>query len=296
MNVSLRQLRLFHAVALTGSITAAAREQHVTQPSVSMQLKQLADSVGMPLYEIVGRKIRLTEAGEILAGTCEDMFARWDDFEMTVAALRGLQRGRLRIAVVSTATYFIPRLLGPFAAKYPGIEISLEVANRDRVVARLAQSLDDLVIMTTPPTNIPLLIEPLLDNPLVLIAQPKHVLVGKKRIRRERLANERFILREPGSGTRISCDRQFAKWGFNPKVQMELGGNEAIKEAVAGGFGLAVISRHALNRHPARDDLAILDIVGFPISSRWYLVRRAEKRVTPVALAFLAFLRKSLAA
>lgn len=295
MHATLRQLRLFLALAETGSVSAAAADQHVTQPTVSMHLKQLTEHVGLPLYEVLGRKVHLTEAGERLADTCRDLFERWDRFGMDIAALRGLTQGRLRVAVVSTAKYFIPRLLGPFSARYPDIEVSLEVANRDRIVERLEQNLDDMVIMTTPPAHLSLRAEPLLDNPLVLIAAAGHPLAQLKRVTRARLAKEAFILREPGSGTRISCERAFAKWGFAPPVRMALGSNEAIKQAVAGGYGIAVVSRHALDRDPAHDGLVLLTAQGFPIRSRWYLVSRQEKQATPVAAAFADFLRASVA-
>lgn len=296
MHVTWRQLSLFLAVARTGSVTAAARQLHVTQPTVSMQLRELADSVGMPLLEPFGRGVRLTDAGQRLARAAQDIVARWEAFDMEIADLQGLKRGRLDVAVVSTAKSFIPRLLGPFSQQYPDIDVHLEVANRDAIVRRLEQSLDDLVIMTTPPPHLELQVEPLLDNPLVLVAPLGHRLAARSRVRLAELKDERFILREPGSGTRISCERAFDEWGFEPRVQMSLGSNEAIVQAVAGGFGLAVLSRHALDRDPAHDGLTVLPVSGFPIASRWYLVRRQEKVLTPVAQAFLAFLRPALAA
>ncbi|MCX9155807.1 LysR family transcriptional regulator [Niveibacterium sp. 24ML] len=297
IHATLRQLRLFLAVAETGSISAAAISQHVTQPTVSMQLKQLSDHVGLPLYEVMGRRLHLTDAGQRLAETCRDLFERWDGFEMEVDALRGLTRGRLRLAVVSTAKYFIPRLLGPFSDRYPGVEVSLEVANRDRIVGRLEQNLDDLVIMTTPPEHLDLQTEALLDNPLVLIAPLGHPLASAPQpVELDALRAERFILREPGSGTRISCERAFVAREFVPSVRMALGSNEAIKQAVAGGYGVAVVSRHALDRDPAHDGLVLLPVEGFPIMSRWFLVSRREKRLSPVAEAFQMFLRESVAA
>ncbi len=294
MHITWRQLRLFHALAHTGSVTGAAKAEHVTQPTVSMQLRQLQEAAGVPLLEPDGRGVRLTDAGQRLAQTCQDMLARWDAFEMELADLQGLKTGRLDVAVVSTAKSFIPRLLGPFAQLYPGIDVHLEVANRDAIVQRLARSQDDLVIMTTPPTHLPVVAEPLLDNPLVLVSAADHPLASRKRIRLDTLRGERFILREVGSGTRISCERQFQQWGFEPRVQMSLGSNEAIKQAVAGGYGLAVLSRHALSADPAQDGLAILPAQGFPIASRWYLVWRSERQPTPVARAFLDFLYSAL--
>lgn len=296
LHVTLRQLRLFLALADSGSVSGAARSQHVTQPTVSMQLRQLADSIGLPLYEVTGRRLQLTEAGERLADTCRDLFERWDAFQMEISEMKGMTRGRLRVAVVSTAKYFIPRMLGPFAQRYPQIDVALEVANRDAIVRRLEDNLDDLVIMTTPPEHLDLDAEPLLPNPLVLVAPLDHALAGRRAIPRAALLNERFILREAGSGTRISCERWFKRWRFAPPVRMELGSNEAIKQAVAGGYGLAVLSRHALDRDPQHDGLALLDVEGFPIPSRWYLVTRRDKRLSPVAQAFLNFLREAVAA
>lgn len=294
MHITWRQLRLFQALAETGSVTGAAEAEHVTQPTVSMQLRQLSEAAGVPLYEPLGRGIRLTDAGQRLARACQDVLHRWAEFEMELADLKGLKRGRLDVAVVSTAKSFIPRLLGPFSQRYPDIDVHLEVANRDSIVRRLEQSLDDLVIMTTPPDHVAVEAEFLLDNPLVLIASSSHALAACASVELEDLAGERFILREPGSGTRISCERQFAQWAFSPRVQMSLGSNEAIKQAVAGGYGLAVLSRHALDRDPAHEGLAVLDVQGFPIASRWYLVRRQERQPTPVARAFLDFLRETL--
>src|SRR3989344_3865920 len=272
MHVTWRQLRLFQALAETGSVTGAAEAEHVTQPTVSMQLRQLSDAAGVPLYEPLGRGIRLTDAGQRLARACHDVLHRWAEFEMELADLQGLKRGRLDVAVVSTAKSFIPRLLGPFSQRYPDIDVHLEVANRDSIVRRLEQSLDDLVIMTTPPDHVAVEAEFLLDNPLVLIAASDHPLASREGLKLKALAGERFILR----------------------VQMSLGSNEAIKQAVAGGYGLAVLSRHALDRDPAHEGLALLDVQGFPIASRWYLVRRQERQPTPVARAFLEFLRETL--
>jgi LysR family transcriptional regulator, low CO2-responsive transcriptional regulator len=294
MHITWRQLRLFQALAQNGSVTAAAAAEHVTQPTVSMQLRQLSEAAGVPLYETLPRGVRLTDAGQRLARACEDILARWEGFEMELADLQGLKRGRLDVAVVSTAKSFIPRLLGPFSQRYPDIDVHLEVANRDSIVRRLEQSLDDLVIMTTPPDHVVVDAEPLLGNPLVLVAASTHPLAQRRRLSLAAVASERFILREPGSGTRISCERQFQAWGFSPRVQMSLGSNEAIKQAVAGGYGLAVLSRHALDRDPAHEGLTVLDVKGFPIASRWYLVRRRERQTTVVAAAFLDFLREAL--
>lgn len=293
MNVTFRQLRLFLALAEYRSVTAAARACHVTQPTVSMQLRDLADAVGMPLYEQIGKRLYLTAAGENLAQTARTMVDEWAAFEQRIDAMKGLTRGRLRLAVVSTAKYFVPRLLGSFCASHPDIDISLEVLNRDGVVARLRENLDDLYIMSMPPEHIELERHVFLPNPLVVIAAQSHALAGKKRIALNALREERFIMREPGSGTRLACDLHFALQGFAPHVRLELGSNEAIKQAVAGGMGLAVISRHALAVHPEEDQLVELAVRGFPLLSNWWTLYPRGKRLSPVATVFLEHIERT---
>lgn len=292
MNATFRQLSLFLALAERGSITAAAKACHVTQPTVSMQLRELADAVGLPLYEQIGKRLHLTAAGEELAATARAMLDEWLAFEQAINAMKGLEQGRLRVALVSTAKYFVPRLLGNFCAEHPNIEIALEILNRDGVVARLHDNRDDLYIMSMPPENLELEQHAFLDNPLVMIAPQGHRLAGKNLVPAE-LAAERFILRERGSGTRLACDAHFASMAFVPTVRLELGSNEAIKQAVAGGLGLAVISRHALAARPEDDQLTILDVTGFPLQSRWFTLYPRGKRLSPIAAVFLEHLKRS---
>ena len=199
MNATFRQLRLFRAFAEHLSVTAAARACHVTQPTASMQLRELAQGIGMPLYEQVGKRLYLTETGEALARTARAMMDEWTAFEQQVDAAKGMTRGRLRVSVVSTAKYFVPRLLGSFCAAYPEIDIALEVLNRDGVVRRLRDNLDDLYIMSMPPEDLELERHAFLANPLDLIASASHPLVGRRRISLDELAPLRFILREKGS-------------------------------------------------------------------------------------------------
>lgn len=290
MNVTFRQLRLFLALAEHHSITAAARACHVTQPTVSMQLKELAEAVGLPLYEQIGKRLYLTAAGEALAETARAMVDEWASFGQRIDAMQGLTRGRLRLALVSTAKYFVPRLLGGFCAAHPDIDISLEVLNRDGVVARLADNRDDLYIMSMPPAHLALERQAFLANPLVVIAPQGHALAGRRQIALSELAGERFILREPGSGTRLACDSHFAAAGFTPLVRLELGSNEAIKQAVAGGLGLAVLSRHALAAQLGEEQLTQLDVQGFPLLSNWWTLYPQGKRLSPVAQVFLTYL------
>jgi len=286
MNVSFRQLRLFLALADSGSVSAAARAVHVTQPTASMQLRELSQSVGLPLHELIARRVHLTEAGQELARTARLMLGEWEAYGQKVDALRGLTRGRLKVAVVSTAKYFVPRLLGAFCDEHPEIDIELEVLNRDGVVQRLRENRDDLYVMSMPPADVDIEDRIFMANPLVPIAPVGHPLAGRKRLALRELRDEKFILREPGSGTRLAADAHFKRARFKPRVRLQLGSNEAVKEAVAGKLGLAVLSLHALGDDPARSGVAVLDVEGFPIRSQWHVVRHKGKRLSPVAESF----------
>lgn len=293
MNVTFRQLKVFLALAEQRSITAAARACHVTQPTVSMQLKELSEAVGFPLYEQIGKRLFLTQAGEALAVTAQAMVNEWSAFEQQIDAMKGLTRGRLRLAVVSTAKYFVPGLLGSFCARHPEIDIALEVQNRDGVLARLHDNRDDLYIMSMPPEGMALEKHVFLTNPLVVIAAETHPLAGRRGLRLADLAQERFIMRERGSGTRLACDAHFAKAGFSPLVRLELGSNEAIKRSVAAGIGISVISEHALATHLAEDEVSILDVAGFPLTSNWWTLYPQGKRLSPVATVFLEHIERT---
>lgn len=292
MNITFRQMRIFLALQEYGSITAAAKACHVTQPTVSMQLKEMSDAVGLPLYEVVGKQLTLTQVGEELALTARSMVDTWSDFEQRINAIKGVTRGRLRVAVVSTAKYFIPRLLGAFCKAHPDVDIALEVLNRDGVVQRLQDNRDDVYIMSMPPADIDIESHSFMPNPLVVVAPASHPLAHKKRIALATLQDQRFVLRERGSGTRLACDAHFARHGFTPLVRLELGSNEAIKQAVAGELGLTVLSTHALGEHLVDDSLTVLKVAGFPIHSHWFVVTRKGKRMSPTTAAFIAHLEK----
>lgn len=285
MNISFRQLRLFLALADTGSVSAAAARMHVTQPTASMQLKEMAEAVGLPLYEVISRKVYLTDAGEQLARTARGISDQWEAFEQGIAAAKGLTRGRLRVAVVSTAKYFIPRLLGSFCDQHPDIDISLEVLNRDHVVHRLRANSDDLYVMSMPPEDLALEDHILMPNPLVLIAPTSHPCMGRKGLTLQDVAQSRFILRERGSGTRMATELWFKQMGFTPPKWLELGSNEAIKESVASKLGIALLSRHALG--PQADPrIAELNVTGLPIPSQWHVVWPKGKQLSPIATVF----------
>ena len=290
MNVTFRQLRLVLALSQTGSVSAAARVMHVTQPTASMQLKEVADAVGLPLYEVVSRKVYMTEVGLELARTARAIAEEWEAFEQRIDARKGCLRGSLRVAMVSTAKYFVPRLLGSFCKRYPEIDVSLEVLNRDGVVGRLLNNLDDLYVMSRPPAEVDLVDEAFMANPLVVIAASGNPLAKCKQIPLTELASQRFILREKGSGTRMAIDQHFRAARFRPNLRLELGSNEAIKESVAGGLGISVLSSHTLHGQSRGHGVRVLDVQGFPIESNWHVVHPKGKKLSPIAAVFRSHL------
>ena len=286
MNITFRQMRLFLALAETGSVSGAAKLMHVTQPTASMQLKDITESVGLPLYEVVSKKIYLTDMGKELATTARAIAQSWDSFEQNADAVKGLSRGKLKVAVVSTAKYFMPRLLGSFCQKYPEIDVSLEILNRDGVVQRLRDNMDDIYIMSKPPSDLDLSDEAFMPNPIVVIASTMDPLVKRVAVPLNELSKKRFILREKGSGTRMAGDQFFSKKKFRADVRLELGSNEALKESVAGGLGLGLVSKHALHGLMKEHGVGIVDVEGFPLPSAWHIVHPASKKLSPLALAF----------
>jgi len=287
---TLHQLKVFEAVARHNSFTRAAEELFLTQPTVSMQVKQLTKAVGMPLFDQVGKRLSLTQAGEELVKTCREIFENLDQFEMTVADLKGLKQGRLRLAVITTAKYFVPRLLGPFCQRYPGIDVSLQVTNHEYILNRLSENLDDLYVMSQLPENVEITCKPILENPLVVVARVDHPLAKEKNISLERLAAEPFIMREPGSGTRKAVQNLFDEHKILLKVRLDLGSNEAIKQAIAGGLGISILSAHTLALEGSSSQLTILDVEKFPIERYWYAVYPSGKQLSIVARTFLEYL------
>jgi DNA-binding transcriptional LysR family regulator len=288
-----RQFEVFEAIARLGSFTRAAEELHLTQPTVSMQIKKLTDAVGLPLFEQLGKRIHLTDAGHALLITCREISERLENFEMTVSDMKGLKKGRLRLAVVTTAKYFAPRLLGPFCQQYPGIEVALKVTNRERVLERLQENLDDLYITGQPPQELDVECRPFLENPLVVLAPHGHPLSGRKNIPLKRLAQEPFLMREPGSGTRQALERLLEAHRLKVNIRMELGSNEAIKQAIAGGLGVSVLSRHTLALDAATRQITILDVEHFPIRRQWYVSWPRGKQLSVVARTFLDHLERA---
>jgi DNA-binding transcriptional LysR family regulator len=279
---------VFEAAARHGSFTRAAEELFLTQPTISMQIKQLTKSVGIPLFEQVGKRLYLTEAGRELFATCKEIFNTLAQFEMKVADLKGLKQGQLRLAVITTAKYFIPRLLGSFCQLYPGIEISLQVTNHEGILERMTSNQDDLYIMSQIPEHLDINYEAFLENPLVVLAPVNHPLAQEKNIPISKLANEAFIMREPGSGTRRAVQQLFDQNDIKVKVKLELGSNEAIKQAIAGGLGISVLSRHTLM--PYAEDLTVLDVEHFPIKRDWYMVYPNGKQLSIVGRTYFEYL------
>lgn len=291
-NATLRQLKVFEAVARNLSFTRASEELYLTQPTVSIQLKQLSEIVGQPLFEQVGKRIFLTDTGRELLKVCHEIFDGLSRFEMLVSDMKGVKAGKLRIAIITTAKYFVPRMLGLFCERYPGIDVSLKVTNRERVQQRIDENLDDLYVLGQPPDNADVAFEPFLENPLIVLAHNSHPLAGKKNISPDSLAEEYFLMREPGSGIRLATEQFFRERGLKIKVRMELGSNEAIKHSVAGKLGIAVLSAHTLAIDGHNEEFAVLDVEGFPIKRDWYMAYPKDKHLSVVALAFLKFMHE----
>lgn len=285
-HATLHQLRIFLAVAQHNSFARAAEALHLSPPTLSLQVKQLSETVGQPLFEQLGKKIYLTATGKTLAEACVDIDSRLERLGDDLAALQGVERGSLRLAILTTVKYTVPKLLGGFCAAHPGIDVAMVVGNRESLLQRLAGNLDDLVIMGQPPEQLDVVSEPFADNPLVLVAPPDHPLAGRRRIKPLRLASEPFILREPGSGTRLTTENYFASHGITLKNRLEVGSNEAIKQTVAGGLGLAVLSSHTVVSELALGELVQLDVQGFPLIRRWHVVYPRGKRLSAAAGAF----------
>ncbi len=291
--VTLHQLRLIEALARHMNMTRSAEELHMTPSAFSVQIKQLSENCGMPLHEQAGKRLYLTEAGRAAAAASRDMLQRLDFLGMELAEMQGLERGCLRLAMISTARYSVTRLIGDFCREHPKIELVLEVLNREQILERMRSNADDLTIMGRPPEDLDVVAVPFLENPLVVLAPASHPLCGEKRIDPKRLEAEPFILREPGSGTRQATERYFAEHGLRPATRMILGSDETIKQTVAAGLGLAVLSRHVLALDAASPALRELDVRGFPLLRQWYAVRLTQKKLSPLAAAFLALLRRS---
>jgi DNA-binding transcriptional LysR family regulator len=287
--LTLRQFRVFEAVARNLSFTRAAEELHLSQPAVSMQVRGIEKILGLPLTEQLGKKIFLTEAGREVLYASRSITARLDDLQANLAQLRGMDSGLLNIAVTTTVSAVSTRILASFRGKHPKVSIHLDVSNRESVLSQLASNRIDLAIMGQVPDGLDLEATRFMDNPLVVIAPPDHALARKKKVSIQALATEPFLVRETGSGTRGAMERYFADKGLEILTSMEMSSNEAIKQAVQAGLGLGILSLQTLEQELALKRLAVLAVEGFPILRHWYIVHRTDKRLSPAAQAFKAF-------
>ncbi|MDU6667607.1 MAG: LysR family transcriptional regulator [Bradyrhizobium sp.] len=286
MHITLQHLRIFEAVGRHGAITRAAAELHLTQPAVSMQCKQLEDQIGLPLIEQIGKKLQLTEAGRELLVHAQRIAAQMSELKATMDQFRGLERGVLRLAVVSSANYFLPPVIAAFTERHPGVRVSLRVVNRDAVLAALTDNQTDLAITGQPPDSADMVSHYFMDNPLVVVAPPRHRLAGSGPIGLAALADETLVLRETGSGTRATVERYLAEHNVTYRPGCELSTNEAIKQAVQAGLGLGIVPAQTIELELETKRLVILPLEGFPLYRRWFVLHRKDKRLSGAAEAF----------
>ena len=289
-NVTLRQMKVFAAAARHLSFTRAARELHLTQPAVSQQVKLLEQQVGLPLFEKIGRKVQLAPAGAELLRYANEAIELLREAAESLAAMRGLRRGVLKLGAVSTAKYFTPSLLSAFTPAYPEVTIKFTVGNREEIIKEMAANEIDLVIMGRPPRELETIAEPFAKHPLIIIAPPQHPLAGKRHIPLKQLGAQQFLIREEGSGTRASMEHVFSERHVPFRVSMEVSSNETIKQAVMAGMGISFISAHTVGLELAAGKLVCLDVVGLPIVRDWFVIHLREKHLSPIAAAFRTFL------
>lgn len=285
---TLRQLEILLAVYQAGSITAASKQLFLTQPTVSMQLKKLADAVGTPLYDQVGRKLIFTQAGLEVVNSAREVMGCMERLEMKLSDMQGLKRGTLRLAVVTTAKYFIPHLLGEFLQHYPDIDVDFKVGNRQQIIDRMATGEDDFYVFSHPPKNKDLDLHEFLPNPLVAIAQQDHPLAVEQNIPLQTFLDQPFLNRENGSGTRHAIEHHFAQMDAEPNIRMTIESNEAIKHAVMSGLGVSVLSSHTL-AFGGSTGLVKLNVEHLPIMTKWYLANLQAKQLSVVARTFLEY-------
>jgi DNA-binding transcriptional LysR family regulator len=290
---TLPQLSVFEAVARLGSFTKAAEELYMAQPTVSVQMKKLAETVGLPLIEQIGKRIHLTDAGRVLHAGCLEMFGTLAGVERGLADLRGLEAGGLQLAVSTTAEYFVPRVLAEFVKQHPKVEVSLQIHNRGALLERMAKNLDDLYIFAGAPAGKDVITYPILPNPIVPFAHADHPLAREKNIPFKRFAAEPFLMREAGSGARSIAREIFEAHGCEPRLRMELSNNEAIKQAIIAGLGVSIMSRYTLGLDVPHEQLAVLDVVGFPLDHGWVFVHPVGKQLPVVAQSFMDFMLRT---
>lgn len=290
-NATFRQLRVFSAVARHLSFVRAAEEVGLTAPAVSMQIKELETEVGLPLFDRSSRKVSLTMVGEYMLAYTQRVLAAMRDAEDMMARFRGLKTGVLDVAMVSTANYFLPRLLARFRDEHPGVEIRLQVANnREQIVALMREGAVELAIMGRPPKNWPSRAEPFAMHPHVLVTSIEHPFARVEKVQARALMTEGFIVREPGSGTRAALDEYMAAYQMRPQVVMQMSSNEAIKQAVMARMGVALLSLHTIGLELDHHLIAAPETEGLPVMRRWHVVNTQAKTLSPAAEAFRYFI------
>ena len=289
-HATLHQMKIFHALAQHLSVAKTARALNLSPPAVSIQVKQLAESTGHPLLEQVGKQLYLTDAGKLVADACRDLFERLEHLSQDLAIAQGVEKGNLRLAIITTAKYFIPGLLGQFCSVHPGIDVSLFEGNRKAILERLARNMDDLYILGQPPEKAKVIATPFAPNPLVAIACPDHPLVGKKAISPQAFRDEPFIAREQGSGTRLAYEDFFRRKRTQLNVHMELGSNEAVIQTVAARLGVSILSKSSVQSELDSGSVALLDVQGLPLERQWFVVHLEQKVLMPAAAEFRSFL------
>lgn len=288
---TLPQLAVFEASARLRSFTRAAEELHLAQPTVSAQIKKLTETVGLPLFEQIGKQIYLTDTGRRTYAHCEEIFRTLESLDATLADLRGLDNGRLCVAVTTAAKYFVPRMLAGFVRRHPGVEVSLQIHNRRALIERMANNEDELYVFANPPEDREIVRQMILPNPMVVFARAADPLVLERNIALSRLAREPFLMREPGSGTRMVAQELFARHGLAPAIPMELSTNEAIKQAILAGLGVSILSHHTFGLDTDQNELATLDVEGFPLERHWHFVYPIGRELSPAAKSFMDYVR-----
>jgi DNA-binding transcriptional LysR family regulator len=288
---TLTQLRVFEASARLGNFSLAALELNMAQPTASVQIKKLTETVGLPLFEQVGRRVYLTDAGRLLYEGSQKVFRELSTIEETLNGLRTMELGHLRLAVSTTGKFFAPRMLGAFIQQHPSVNVSLEIHNHGTLIERLENNEDDLYIFASPLERQDVVTQSILPNPLVVFARDDHPLANSRRISFERLAAEPMLMREQGSGTRRIAMKLFEQHRLAPKIRLELTDDEAIKEAILAGLGLSIMSRFTLGLEAEPSRLICLDVDGFPLENHWYFAYPVGKQVSATARAFMDFAR-----
>ncbi len=291
MRMTLRQLQVFGAVCESRSYSRAAEEMALTQPAVSLQIRQLEELVGQPLFEYVGKKLYLTEAAEALKRASSDIFARLDSLDMQLTDLQGSLQGQLNLAVESSAKYFVPHLFAAFRRQHPDVSLQLSVVNRAQVIKRLSDNRDDLVIMSLMPSEVALEFLPFLNNPIGAVAPPEHPLCQASRLSLQDLAAYPLLVREPGSGTRKACEEYFQQKRAHFAQTVQIASLDALREAVIAGLGVALLPRHAVTLELTHGLLRELPVDELPLYRSWCVAHARGKRLSPVAQAFFAFIR-----